>query len=73
MEGGAVRRVYVPELAARMGVTTAWIRQLEKNGAIPAGHTDVGGRRKFWPSDVADRIVTGRIEPKDQGGNKSAA
>jgi hypothetical protein len=57
------RRVYKPELKRRTGWGDTWIRQLEKNGKIPEGRTDPGGKRKFWFDDEADAIVSGCAAP----------
>lgn len=59
MDETEIRRVYTPELAHRLGCSTKWILELERRGTIPRGRTDPGGRRKFWPSDVALSIVKG--------------
>jgi hypothetical protein len=55
----ARRRVYVPELKARTGYSSEWLRQLERNGRIPKARVDPGGKRKFWLDDEADKIVAG--------------
>jgi hypothetical protein len=60
MEGSNLeRRVWAPELASLLGVTPTWLRTLERNGKIPAGRRDPGGRRKWWPESEARAIVTG--------------
>lgn len=71
MEVADIRRVYTPELAQRLGCSTKWILELERRGTIPRGRTDPGGRRKFWPSDVALAIVKG--EPAAETATAQAA
>ena len=44
------RRVYRREFAAALGFGTTWFRHLEKQGVIPAGRRDPGGKRLWWPA-----------------------
>jgi hypothetical protein len=53
------RRVYKPELMQRTGWGDTWLRQKEKQGLIPPGKTDAGGKRKWWTEEEADAIVRG--------------
>ena len=50
---GLDRRVYRREFAAALGYGITWFRTLEKRGVIPAGRTDPGGKRKWWPESEA--------------------
>jgi hypothetical protein len=42
------RRVYRREFAAALGYGITWFRHLEKQGTIPAGRRDPGGKREWW-------------------------
>ncbi len=65
MEETLIRRVYCGELARAMGFSTKWLLELERRGVIPPGRRDPGGRRKFWPSDIAQGLIAGRApEPE---------
>lgn len=51
------RRIYSNELRRLLGYGTTWLRKLEKDGAIPPGRVDPGGRRKFWLESEAREIT----------------
>lgn len=63
MENGIDRRVYRREFEQVSGWGTTWIRTLEKQGKIPAGRVDEGGKRKWWPESEVRAIVAGRTVP----------
>ncbi len=72
MDKKATRRVYAAELSQRTGYGTTWLRTLEDRGSIPKGRKDPGGKRRYWPDDVADQIVAG-IGPAERQDDKAAA
>ncbi|MDZ4778257.1 MAG: hypothetical protein SGJ23_15860 [Alphaproteobacteria bacterium] len=53
------RRVYRPELSRRLGLSTEWIRQLERKGRIARARYDEGSRRGFWLETEVRAIVAG--------------
>lgn len=59
MEQQIDRRVYRPELSQLTGWGDTWIRRLEKDGKIPKGRKDEGGKRKWWPLSEVQAIVAG--------------
>lgn len=58
-EDKPTRRVYAAELRVRLGCGETWLRELEKRGQIPQGRKDPGAKRKWWPDDEADAIISG--------------
>lgn len=66
MEGEIDRRVYRAELEQLTGWGATWIRTLERDGKIPKGRTDPGGKRKWWPLSEVRAIVSGKGAEQQQ-------
>jgi DNA-binding transcriptional MerR regulator len=43
----------ISTLAARLGCSAAWIRDLERAGRVPRAHRDVNGHRRYTAADVS--------------------
>jgi hypothetical protein len=51
------RRVLRREFRSALGFGDTWFRCLERNGVIPQGRVDPGGRRKWWPASVVRETI----------------
>lgn len=43
----------ITELAKELGVSSDWLRRLERAGLIPKAQRDVNGHRRYCPADAA--------------------
>jgi MerR family regulatory protein len=46
-------QVRITQLASELGVSSDWLRRLERAGAIPKAQRDRNGHRRFSTEDVA--------------------
>ena len=67
---GPSRRVYAREFETRTGWGDTWVRHMEDTGRIPRGRKDAGAKRRWWPNDEVELIVSGKwpglSAPRDQ-------
>ena len=52
--------------AKELGVSADWLRELEKQGKIPAARRDINGHRRYTEEDIARlrQIIFGESQEK---------